>query len=668
MLLAAAAMMTSAERASASTYTAIANGSWTNPNVWASGTTPSYTLSADQVIIPPGVIVLLDRDATVTIGSGSSVDVSGSLSGNTDTLVMNGGSLTGLGNISMGEVAVNGGATMSFAGSMSARSFTSSASNLHIGGFINISGSLNLLGGNMTLDNDGVLNLFSNTNIYVGGGSIAINGGVITFPASYNVTYINGPVTAGMELSGAGLTNVTVNAPGSAVVTLTTDLAVRGSLNLMSGTLALGGHDLTLNGDLNVTGGKISSTAASNVALLVNASPSSPLAFAANGNSVKNLSIDVDGGGTFAMGSDMSVAGTLYLMRGYLNLNSHALTLSGDIGVASGMISTQNGSLILNARRTPTGSLIFAGNGNTLDNLTIDMADSAKVAIGTNVLINGNLNMMSGLLDIGSNGIRVSSSGSVSGGNHSSYVVSSGTGHLAIDMASGTNTWVTYPVGTMRAYAPVALQLNANSTSGPVDVYINDGVMAQGTTGTDLSLTEPSVATTYFIEPENGASMDLNMQLMWMRAGEVNRFDRSQAYISHYTSGAWDQKGYGAATMTRAGIYSLERDHLTTFSPFAVYGKAGAGNTGISPLAQAEAEPQFYPNPATSVLYVTDIPAGGQPVQMEIFSLDGQKVGSYTLTDDLNTIPVTALTDGQYNVRFHNDQIDIVKDFIKLEP
>ena len=59
------------------------------------------------------------------------------------------------------------------------------------------------------------------------------------------------------------------------------------------------------------------------------------------------------------------------------------------------------------------------------------------------------------------------------------------------------------------------------------------------------------------------------MKLGWELAAEVNAFDRTNAYISHF-DGSWDEITSSAAVTGANSTYEITRMGITTLSPFSV--------------------------------------------------------------------------------------------------
>ena len=94
------------------------------------------------------------------------------------------------------------------------------------------------------------------------------------------------------------------------------------------------------------------------------------------------------------------------------------------------------------------------------------------------------------------------------------------------------------------------------------------------------------------------------MTAMWSAAMELNSFNRNHAYISHYTSGAWDTQTASAAGIS-GSVYTMSRTGITSFSPFMVADSAANMTTGVSSILAAETTILLYPNSVTNTLHIS---------------------------------------------------------------
>lgn len=664
MALAAGCLAIFSNSAKALTYTAVASGNFNSTTTWSGGIAPPATLTTgDIVVIGSSYTVTLTGDETFTGAASLSVDGTLTSGVNNTALVMSSGTLTGSGSIDVDSMSLGLVSGFTYTGSITAQQLTSTTANVSAAANITVQGNLYLTGGLLNITS-GSLALSNNATVVVDGGSLGVGGtGSLDLTGSYNVMYEGSSVNSGLELSGSGLSNVTLDL-SSGAVTLTTNLDMNGTLTLSSGNLILNGNDLMLgaNGDIAASGtGTISSGAGSNITINATNSLSGALTFSAGNNTVDNLDITL--GSTSAnvnLGSDVTVNGTLTLGMGTLTLNNNDLSfaVNGDFAVSGtgSIVSTSGSNISITSNNSFTGAIRFNATGNTVGDLNINMgSNTAMVNLGSNLMVDGTLTLTSGMVNVGMNDLSIAASGNVSGGSMNSFVITSNGGTLTMNlMAGGTNT---YQVGTMLHYAPAVVTANTGSASGDVSVMVDDSVYAMGNTGMNLSNMRSVVNATWFVSSTASTGIDLDLEFMWSGDMELNGFDRNNVYISHYTNGAWDNAATASATTAVNGMYAINRDHIMSLSPFTVADQNAA--LKVNELASKSNNIALYPNPAVDVVnYTATTPVTG----IDIYDVSGKLVKSVKGAN--NSFPVSDLAPGFYTARF-NGQSTSVQHFVK---
>jgi hypothetical protein len=562
---------------------------------------------------------------------------------------------------SMSTALVSG---ITYTGTITANALTTLATNFSSAATVTVNNSLYVMAGLLNIT-AGSLTLGNNSTIVIDGGTISVGGtGSIGLTSNYDVVYEGSSSSAGVELSGTGLQDVTVNL-SSGSVTLTSDVSLDGTLTLTSGNLILNNNDLTFeaNADISAMGtGTINSSAGSNITINTTAGFSGDLNFGTGNNTVNNITINLgSSSANVDLGSDLIINGTLTLGNGTLTLNSNDLSfaVNGNVAVTgTGMlVSTSNSNITITSNNSFTGALSFSNTGNTVGNLTINMGNNtSSVNLGTDLNIAGTLTLTSGKLNVWDNDLMINAGATVSGGSNNSYVITTGGGTLTMNLVA--NGAQTFYVGTSANYSPAMISANTGSVASDISVSLSDTVYSSGTTGADLTLDRSLVNATWFITSSASTGLDLDLQLMWSAAMEVNGFDRTQAYISHYINGNWDVMATSSAT-TSGSLYVLNRNNVTSLSPFTVADVNSALKVNNT-LANANAEVSVYPNPAVDVVNFT---APGKVTGVTIYDVSGRKVSSATATG--NSFSVSELTPGYYNVHFTGADFNAVQHFIK---
>jgi len=799
------------------TYTAVASGNWSSSATWG-GTAPSFSIISDQVSIPVGISVTMDENLALD-GLTASVDVEGTLSSASNMLTVTIGTISGAGTVTVNNVVFDVGATLSFSGSLTTNILKNMTVGLQSSATMMVNQTLTLAAGSIVVLTSGTLTVGSNATIIVSGGLLSLSGGKLLFTSAYNVTYTSGSTSAGLELSGSGLENLTINVNSGDSVTLSSNLTIAGILTLSNGIFSLGGYNLMLEGDVSASGtGSISATSASNFSinsntgisgaipfngnsslknfrinigsnnhiqiegnltvmdtlelsnsifdffgasltlngkvqgwgifsgnaasnLIVNTKSgvTDTLNFARSGQYLNNLSIttgvndsvvfksslmvngslslsagnaiinndtltvngNIDGSGflttnsksvlilnsstgitaplsfkglglgglmvnigsgnTVTLGSDLTVLGSFSLQNGMLGLNGHSLSLMGTIASGSGTISSTVSSVIsINMSSSPLGSISFSSNADTVNTISVNIMGGGSVMIGSDLVVQGSLNLMGGFVDIGSNTLQID--GSVSGSSSSSYVITGLNGYLGMNLMAGSTASV-FPIGTFSNYFPATIMLNPSSSNGTVSVNVSPNVYADGTTGAAISSNQPLVDATWFVKSTIASNLSLNLQVEWSSSAEVNGFNRSAAYISHYEAGAWDTSAIMASTARGGGMYSLERSDITSLSPFAVFNQNT--NTGIMEVKNA---PRFevYPNPVSADLFIKDNSGFKDIYYIDVINVIGQVVNTFKLADGNLVISLNDLDEGNYFIKIYNDKINETKKITKM--
>lgn len=382
-------MMIYAGTSSAATFTAIASGNWSSGATWSGGNIPSYNITGDDIVIGSGFVVNLDQNVTVNrtgILTSASITVDGELRSSTAglTLTMTRGELNGSGTVQLSRIMFESASTIGFTGTIIADEVHHSILSLATTGNFDIKNELHLMGG---LSIGGTLNLQNDAEVIVEGGSITTTGsGMITLGAAYDVSYLGSAATAGAELGGAGLRNLTVDVGNGNAVTANTNVGVNGTLTLSSGELNLNNHHLTISGNIAASGsGVIGSSAQSDVNLEDSGAFSGVIRFHATRNTVRNFTINrvINGSATVQLGSDLNVSGILNLDQASLDIGNYTLNITsgGSITGTSktryiktgasgrlGMALTSGGSYVLYPIGTqdhyaPASVRLAAGNG-----------------------------------------------------------------------------------------------------------------------------------------------------------------------------------------------------------------------------------------------------------------------------------------------------------------
>jgi len=238
-----------------------------------------------------------------------------------------------------------------------------------------------------------------------------------------------------------------------------------GALTINAGTFADGGFSITVNGNItNVA----THSGAGNITLSGGSASHTLSGTGTFGNLVLN---DANGAAITTTGGPFTVT-----INGTLTLTTGAFAVGG-LSAASPTTLALNGPAIAgtpaNLTTTTFSNLSFGPvtNANTnlaipssvtnLNVLTVNIVATNTVALNSSVNLNNTataLTLTSGLINLGANNLTIfSTTGTISGGSASSYIVATGAGQLMKNYPASVTTF-TYPIGDNAAasdYSPV---------------------------------------------------------------------------------------------------------------------------------------------------------------------------------------------------------------------
>lgn len=516
--------------ANAATYTAVASGNWTSAATWG-GTAPGNNLTFDNIVIPAGFTVTLNTDVEFNGGILFSMQVNGRLSSDANSdLVISGGSLTGNGTLELGYLEVSGLSTIGFTGDMNLDRFRNDISlNLNLGSHVNLSDTLFLTGGSLTLASGSNWTMETDAVIIVEGGSILLNGGIVTGTNAYHVRYTGNSLTSGIEATWAGMTNLTLDlADNSQVWSVGIDAVVNGEVKQMKGWIDLNGKDLTLKGNYNNTSGAgFRGDAASSLIISSGSNWTSNLMFDAGSQDLDNLHLNMGETTTLNLTSNLNIHGDLMLEKGEIKImNGSSLTMedNANVIVNKGSLATDNGIFNgtndYNVQYVGTASetgIEMSGAG--LNDVTLDLdEEEGTVTMSGNYTIHGDLHLLTGTLDLNEKDL------TLNGGFHAD-----GTGWMSSDANSnltinGNASWTDTLFFVEGENLLDQLTLNVTGNHHILlgsDLKVNDLILTKGSVLIyDNTLIVASGGTITGADKDNYVMIDGNGELkMEMTAG-----------------------------------------------------------------------------------------------------------------------------------------------------
>ena len=262
----------------------------------------------------------------------------------------------------------------------------------------------------------------------------------------------------------------------------------------------------------------------------------------------------------------ISSGSSLVIKGNFENQLDGTLGNSGNVLVTGNFTNNQTSGTLLSGttgavRLIGTTPQNIAGTAITYFN-TLDLQNNANLT--TNVIsVYGNLLLSSTYFTLGSGVVVMQPGTQILGAGASGYIITNGTGFL--------RQWVTasnkvFPVGTSSNFTPVTL-----NNSGTADYYsarVFPDVRVNGLTGATIPQINDCVNMTWDISENVAGGSNLSVTPYWSAGQEGASFDRTHCAVGHYTGGAWDPNGEGAAA--GAGPYSITRTGITALSAFAV--------------------------------------------------------------------------------------------------
>ena len=422
--------------------------------------------------------------------------------------------------------------------------------------------------GNFTVSNTGdygsstrVLRMSNNSTGY----TIIVNG---NFVIGNNSTFKMNNGSGSCTLTVGG--NFTINNGGYfTIVTGNTNstVTVSGDVNILGGTLDMQEDPSASVGTLNVGGNfALAGTGiiqkSSGGSGVINFNGSTIQTYSRTGGTISNntINFNVLGGSILDVGTSLidGSTGTFTLNAGAGIITSNAQGISTSGGT---------GSIRVTGTRTYNAGADYTYNGSvaqvtgsglvTAHNLTIN--NSSNVTLSNGVTVNGVLYLTVGKLDVGSNNLIISNTGSISGADATDYVIAESSGLLKQYV---NTTDKLFPVGTSTSYLPVTL----NNTGGTADYYsvnLFNSVTENGLLGgTQVSDYDEYVKYTWRVIEDVATGSNLAVTVQWNASDEGATFDRTDCSLGFHNGTVWlgeapaAASGLGPYTKIRTGITS----------------------------------------------------------------------------------------------------------------
>jgi autotransporter-associated beta strand protein len=531
----------------------------------------------------------------------------GTLPATNNVTVANGGTLVvstnqTLNNLTVaagGTVTVNAGVTLTINGTYSVSSNTSgNAGTIHTNGTLQINeGGWPGNTGTFTYGPSGTL-VFANTT-----GPYGISSTDPWWPASSGPANVTVQGGGGINLNGISRT-----VPSSGTT---------GTFLLVTGTNAVQGNALTLNGTVQIDGGNFQSSpiygSSSLLKYNVNGTYGRGNEWVATGvgtigttpgypNNVQlsnNTTLDFPNGSNTARACNgnltIDAGSSLYAdySGGSVNLTvGGSLNIAGNmsLGGSSGGDLTVKGNFTRTGTFTPNGRAVYfnAASGDqtitgatSFDYIVVDKA-AGNVILANSITSNQALTLTMGKISTGSNSVIISSTGSVSRTN--GWVI----GNLQKNVATGSNVTRTYEVGDATNYTPLSITFANVSTAGNVTATVAAAAHPNFSSST---LNQTKYAQRYWTLTNAGTAFDTYGATFTYASSDLQGgASGGSLNVGRYASSAWTYPSFSnsgstttATGLTAFGDFMLAEAGCVNPTAFTVTGGGAycSGGTGV---------------------------------------------------------------------------------------
>lgn len=238
------------------------------------------------------------------------------------------------------------------------------------------------------------------------------------------------------------------------------------------------------------------------------------------------------------------------------------VTVMGDVTSNTDILGT--GLLQMNGAASQNINM----NGFIIPNLEIK--NSSNVVLTGIASITGDLLFTNGQIQLGSNDLKIGSTGTITNSSSTNFVVTNGAGKL-VKTALGNIAFL-YPIGnSTTSYDPISI---ANSgTADNIGARSFANVLNAGSSGT--AFTKEVVNNSWDISEAVAGGSNLSITTTWNTADELPNFDRTRGGISNYINSpannvGWDLLNSQTGAAIGSNPYTYTRTGLTTLGTFAV--------------------------------------------------------------------------------------------------
>lgn len=315
-------------------------------NVWYVGTSKNAGIELNSLTLNDVHINMNDNAQTITLNA--NIMVNGDLTFVAGQMILSGYQFTLNGDLTMapssrfvstaasnftlqGSGSVTSG--LRFAGGSAVNTLRidrTDTATIRLFNDIIISGNLELMHGHLLIESGATLTVSANTLVRIDRGGLISNGGAFSGALTYNIRYEGANTGTGIELTGSGLNDVTIDLDSATnVLQISNDLIMNGAFSLQHGRFDMYSNDVTINSGSfeQWQGTGIIGDSTNDMTLHLTGIIADTMYFVPGHQFVRNFTLDAGTGTTFALGSWLMIYNTLDLASGRLRLLANDLTI-----------------------------------------------------------------------------------------------------------------------------------------------------------------------------------------------------------------------------------------------------------------------------------------------------------------------------------------------------
>jgi type IX secretion system substrate protein len=335
-----------------------------------------------------------------------------------------------------------------------------------------------------------------------------------------------------------------------------------------------------------------------------------------------------------------------------LSPGANIKTLNNAFIILDNVHLANNGSFV---QGIGDGTIRFTGNADvnisgigvtSFDKLEIAKATNAKITLQQNVGVSGQVNFITGSLDLNNSVLNLGTTGTLIGETEASRIFSFGDGYVQV--SNNLNAPVSANPGNLGAIL--------SSTKNLGNVTIRRGHLSQ----TNVSGTTPGIRRYYDILPDidNGLKATLRFQYFDI---ELNGLDESTLELWKQGKKNWSNVGYSS----RSAIDNyVEKTGISTLSRWTLSGTMNSSLVNIRQTNAIREKPEIknqisvWPNPVKQLVNVNVDAKESSTVVLQLYDANGSLIflrrenllaGKNAIIIDMSKLPA-----GAYNLIAEN--------------